>query len=106
MAAYVRKAKIDEALKTVLTEHVERLRRAILEYDLCGPEGIIETLDAHLGFVMRTGVSEDLDDETASLYKRFCSSLLEFYTTVSAATGLLKLGTRAAKEILKLTAGG
>lgn len=106
LGAEVRKAKIDESLKNVMTEHVERLRRAILEYDLRGPEGIIETLDANLGFVIRTGVSEDLDEETESLYKRFCGSLLELYATVSAATGLFKLGAGAAKEILKLTARG
>jgi len=103
LARDIRKAELDLEVKRVLVEHIERLRRALLEYELRGPEGVIEALDLNLGFAVRNVALVGAED--AGILKKFGAAIVGFHGTVSAALGLAKL-TAGAIKIFKITAGG
>ena len=105
MATDIRSAEIEPRLKQVLVEHVERLRRALIEYEIRGPEGLLDSLDLNLGFVIRTGVETSDPDETGVL-RKMGANLIAFYNTVSAALGLAKIAAGPLKDLLKLSSGG
>lgn len=104
IAADVRAADLDVAIKAALLEHIEQLRRALIEFDLRGPEAVVGALDLNLGFVVRES-ARPTSSEEKRVFKEFVTGLQECYKTVSAALGLGKLSAGAFKEILKLTSG-
>lgn len=101
VASAIHQADVDADLKAVLMEHVERLRRAILEYELRGREGIVETLDMNLGFALRAWPEAETEDE-AGIIRKFGDWMIRCYVLVDAATGLAEIGAGAFEKMLEL----
>jgi len=105
LSACVRDGDINSDLKAHLLEHLERLRRVLLEFELRGPEGLIDVLDMNLGFAVRAHTGQAKPPER-KLLKRFGELLSQIYVIVSKATGLLELAGDSAEQLRQISGGG
>lgn len=87
----VREANIHPTLKMSLIEHIERFRRAILEYELRGPEGVQETIDLNLGFIIRN-VPSAPDSNARSTIREAMAWIVRVSQIVYTASNMARLG--------------
>jgi hypothetical protein len=68
---------LDMALKTVLTENLENIRRAILEYRIRGAEGLLRALEMSVGALLRhrDDFREKSDSDSVSGFWKFLGKL-------------------------------
>ena len=87
----VLEAHIHPTLKMSLIEHIERFRRSILEYELRGPEGVRETIDLNLGFIIRNFPSAP-DSNARSTIREAMTWIVGVSKIVYTASTMAKLG--------------
>lgn len=100
LAKDIRASGIEHDLKLALTEYIERIRRALIEYDLRGPEGVMEALDQNVGFLARS--VDNASPAEKSAFEKVRAFLGAGYEALVRTAGAVKAGKELAEHIPQL----
>jgi len=100
MSDYVEKSEIKSTLKAVILDHLESIRRAVVEYKARGTQGLREALDSGIGSLIRHR-DELRKTENQDVMKRLRELFGKIEDCVGVAAGALKLFNRVT-DLLQL----
>lgn len=104
---FVLEAEIDDALKQVLVDGLETLRRAILEYKIRGAAGLREALERNYGMLMLHGHEIGKDAEAKKTGKKIFGFLQRVHSTLEIIWKVRQLTSPPVEEaITKLLGSG
>ena len=104
LAEHIRAADLESEAKAGCIELVERLRRALILYQLVGTDGVLEAVERNLGFIAREALAPE-EAGIGAILKEVMQTTILVWNTARAAVGLTQIGADAGEALGRLTSG-
>lgn len=103
----VRKADIEEDLKAVIIDGLEHVRRAIVEYDLRGVDGLVQALEQNIGTIHLHQKELGAAGQASDILKEWAGRLASLKLLIDSASEAYQALPEGSEEFIRgLLTGG